>query len=66
MKASPYGVKRNYRKIDLYRRRPDMSGWYYCGSTTWAHSCAFAKDRFLACAGLPRDAVKANFTRSGA
>ena len=34
-KHPPYGVKRNYRKIDIFHRA-DGSGWIYVGSTTWS------------------------------
>ena len=59
----PYGSKTDYRKIDLFRRRSGVPGWYYCGSTTWAHSCRFAVDRYLACTGAERGTVKAHYAK---
>mgnify|MGYP001348995754 CR=1 FL=1 len=42
-KRADYGVKRDYRKIDLY-----ASG-KYMGSTSWAKSLSEALARYLAC-----------------
>ena len=38
---TPYGTKRDYRKIDIY-----VDG-EYVGSTTWACNRGVAKDRFI-------------------
>jgi len=54
-----YGAKRDYRKIDLFRRVE--AGWKYVGSTTWSRTCTEAKDRYLANTGLPREDVRAQF-----
>ena len=59
-KHPPYGVKRNYRKIDIFHRA-DGSGWIYVGSTTWSRTCREAKDRFLAATGRPRNEVFTKF-----
>lgn len=42
MKNLPYGIKRDYPKIDLY-----FKGKYVC-STTWAKTLKIAKDAFIA------------------
>ena len=40
-----YGDKRDYRKIDLFLKRPG-GVQSYAGSTTWARNLREAKERF--------------------
>ena len=48
----PYGEKRDYPKIDIYRDGA------YVGSTNWSRTLREAKDRYLACVGAPRNSVR--------
>ena len=41
-----YGDKRDYRKIDIYLRRPH--GLTYLASTTWASNLREARERYAA------------------
>lgn len=40
-----YGDKRNYRKIDIYLKRPGGRR-DYLASTTWARNCREARERY--------------------
>lgn len=55
----PYGDKRDYRKIDLYRKC--AAGWDYVASTTWARSCKEARERYAAATGCALDSLRAYY-----
>lgn len=57
----PYGVKKDYPKIDLYEKV--AGGLAYRGSTTWAHSCKFAIERYAACTGKTIESLRAYFDK---
>lgn len=57
----PYGVRTDYRKIDLYEKT--ATGLAYRGSTTWAHTCKFAIERYAACTGKPVESLRAVFDK---
>jgi len=48
-KYPPYGAKRDYRPIEIWRKYPGpkSTGWRFEGVTTWSRTCAEAKTRFL-------------------
>ena len=41
-----YGVKTDYRKIDLYVRSLRLGGFTYVLSTTWARTLKEAREKF--------------------
>jgi hypothetical protein len=45
-----YGDKRDYRKIDIFLRRPGCV-LDYVGSTTWAKNCREARERYAVAHG---------------
>jgi hypothetical protein len=59
-----YGDKRDYPKIDIYRRKASNPRIFdYVGSSTWSRTCREAKDRYLANTGLERKDVKTCFAK---
>ena len=40
-----YGIKRDYRKIDIFAKLPD-GGLYYLASTNWARNLKIAREMY--------------------
>lgn len=56
-----YGDKTDYPKIDIYTRQPE--GFVYVGCTTWARTCAEARERYANSCAVPVADIKAHFRK---
>lgn len=57
-----YGDKRDYPKIDIYRKL-DRGGMEYICSTTWARTCREAREVICARHGYAESEIRAYFAK---
>lgn len=57
-----YGDKRDYRKINIYLKRPGNCT-DYVGSTTWARNCREARERYGMANGFAASDLTAFYAR---
>ncbi len=57
-----YGDKRDYRKIDIFLKRPG-GAFKYLASTTRAKTCREARERYAIANGQAASDLAANYSR---
>lgn len=57
----PYGDKRDYRKIDIYLKRPG-NRQSYLASTTWARTCREAREHYAIAYGYAASDLTASYS----
>lgn len=59
-----YGDKRDYRKIDIYRKGTKVTPPKYIASTTWSKTCREAIVKAAEATGYAASDLKANFSHN--